>query len=135
MVVIEDPVAVWQVLCVLVSSGSIHNFVRISLILALIISTLSRAYAMPHQQDVAHIVPVCADGLMIVVMLDVNGNPIKKQAHCPDCISALALAFISTGVVTLHDVDARVHHYWTTQAQRASMPFDGFQQRGPPIYS
>ena len=91
MVVIEDPVAVWQVLCVLVSSGSIHNFVRISLILALIISTLSRAYAMPHQQDVAHIVPVCADGLMIVVMLDVNGNPIKKQAHCPDCISALAL--------------------------------------------
>ena len=119
----------------LVSGDSIHNFVRISLIFALIIGTISRAHAMPHEQDVAHVVPVCAGGSMIVVMLDTNGDPIKRQVNCPDCISVLALVDTSTGAVILHDANAQTHQYWTAQAQRASVVFDGFQQRGPPIYS
>ena len=117
------------------SGDPIPKLLRISLILAMIIGAFSRAHAMPHQQDVAHIVPVCAGGLMIVVMLDANGDPIKRQVTCPDCISVLALVDASTGVVVLQDADAQVHQYWANQAQRASVVFDGFQQRGPPIHS
>jgi len=90
---------------------------------------------MPHQHDVAHIVPVCAGGSMILVMLDANGDRIEPQVTCPDCISALALSDISTGVVILTYANALEHQYWATQAQRASVIFDGFQQRGPPIHS
>jgi hypothetical protein len=101
----------------------------------MIIGAFSRVHAMPHQQDVAHIVPVCSGGSMIVVMLDANGDPIKRQITCPDCISVLALINALTGVVVLQDTHAQVHQYWTNQAQRASVLFDGFQQRGPPIHS
>ena len=85
----------------------------------MIIGAIARVHAMPHQQDVAHVVRVCSGSAMIVVLLDVNGDPIKKQAHCPDCISALALADISTGLVTLYDVDALSHQYWMLQAKRS----------------
>ena len=101
----------------------------------MIIGAFSRAHAMPHQQDAAHIVPVCSGGSMIVVMLDANGDPIKRQVTCPDCISVLALVDASTGVVVLQNAHVQVHQYWTNQAQRASVVFDGFQQRGPPIHS
>ena len=74
-------------------------------------------------------------GSMIVVMLDANGDPIKRQVTCPDCISVLALGDASTGAVVLQNTHAQVHQYWTNQAQRASVVFDGFQQRGPPIHS
>jgi hypothetical protein len=121
--------------CVLALSDVIRILFRISLILIMIIGAIARVHAMPHEQDVAHVVPVCSGSAMIVVLLDVNGDPIKKQVHCPDCISALALADISTGLVTLYDVDARAHQYWMVQAQRASVVFDGFQQRGPPFHS
>ena len=72
---------------------------------------------------------------MIVVMLDADGNPIKRQVTCPDCISVLALVDASTGVVVLQDTHAQAHQYWTNQAQRASVVFDGFHQRGPPMHS
>ena len=101
----------------------------------MIIGTFSRIQAMPHQQDVAHIVPVCSGGSMIVVMLDANGDPIERQTTCPDCISVLALVDASTGVVVLQNAHVQVHQYWANQAQRASVVFDGFQQRGPPIHS
>lgn len=117
------------------SVDPIPNLLRISLILAMIIGAFSRVHAMPHRQDVAHIVPVCSGGSMIVVMLDANGDPIKRQVTCPDCISVLALVDASTGVVVLQHTHAQVHQYWTDQAQRASVVFDGFQQRGPPLYS
>lgn len=113
----------------------IHNFVRISLILALIIGTISRVHAMPQQQDVTHIVPVCSGGSMIVVMLDANGDPIERQVTCPDCISVLALGDVSTGTLILHDARMQARQYWTSQAQRASVIFTGFQQRGPPLHS
>ena len=90
---------------------------------------------MPHQQDVAYIVPVCADGSMIVVMLDANGDPIERQVTCPDCISVLALGDASTGAEVLQNTHAQVHQYWTNQGQHASVVFDGFQQWGPPIHS
>jgi hypothetical protein len=99
----------------------------------MIIGAFSRVHAMPHQQDVAHIVLVCSGGSMIVVMLDANGDPIERQVMCPDCISVLALVDISTGVRVLQDIHAQVHQIWTNQAQCASVVFDGFQQRGPPI--
>ena len=121
--------------CVLVSGDPIPNLLRISLILAMIIGAFSRVHAMPHLQDVVHIVPVCSSGSMIVVMLDANGDPIKRQVTCPDCISVLALVGASTGVVVLQDTHVQVHQYWTNQAQRALVVFDGFQQRGPPIHS
>jgi hypothetical protein len=60
----------------------------------MIIGAFSRVHAMPHQQDVAHIVPVCSGGSMIVVMMDANGDPIKRQVTCPDCISVLALLML-----------------------------------------
>ena len=101
----------------------------------MIIGAFSRAHAMPHQQDVAHIVPVCAGGSMIVVILDVNGDPIERQVTCPDCISVLALTVTSTEAMILQDSNAQAHQYWTAQAQRASVVFDGFQQRGPSIHS
>ena len=101
----------------------------------MIIGAFSRVHAMPHLQDVVHIVPVCSSGSMIVVMLDANGDPIKRQVTCPDCISVLALVGASTGVVVLQDTHVQVHQYWTNQAQRALVGFDGFQQRGPPIHS
>ena len=101
----------------------------------MIIGAFSRAHAMPHQQDAAHIVPVCSGGSMSVVMLDANGDSIKRQVTCPDCISVLALFDASTGVVVLQNSHVQVHQYWTNQAQRASELFDGFQQRGPPIDS
>ena len=72
---------------------------------------------------------------MIVVMLDANGDPIERQVTCPDCISVLALFDASKGVVVLQNTHVQVHQYWTNQAQRASVLFDGFQQRGPPIHS
>jgi hypothetical protein len=115
--------------------GLMYYFVRISLILALITGAFSRVHAMPHQQDVAHIVPVCSGGSMSVVMIDANGDPIKRQVTCPDCISVLALFDASMGVVVLQNADVQVHQYWANQAQRASVVFDGFQQRGPPIHS
>jgi len=121
--------------CVIVSGDRIPTLLRISLILAMIIGAFSRVHAMPHQQDVAHIVPVCSGGSMIVVMLDANGDPIERQITCPDCISVLALVDASTAVVVLRDTHLQVHQYWTDQAQRASVVFDGFQQRGPPLYS
>ena len=40
---------------------------------------------------------------MIVVMLDANGDPIKRQVTCPDCISVLALVDASMGVVVLQN--------------------------------
>lgn len=98
----------------------------------MIIGAFSRVHAMPHEQDVAHIVPVCSGGTMIVVLLDANGDPIKRQVTCPDCVSVLALVDASTGVVVLQDAHAQAHQYWTNQAQRASVVFDGFQQRAPP---
>ena len=101
----------------------------------MIIGAFSRVHAMPHQQDVAHIVPVCSGGSMIVVMLDANGDPIKRQVTCPDCISVLALVDASTGVVVLQDTHAQAHQYWTNHAQRASVVFDGFNPRGPPMHS
>ena len=101
----------------------------------MIIGAFSRVHAMPHQQDVAHIVPVCSGGSMIVVTLDANGDPIKRQVTCPDCISVLVLVGVSTGALVLRDIHAQVHQIWTNQAQRASVVFDGFQQRGPPIHS
>ena len=70
---------------------------------------------MPHQQDVAHIVPVCSGGSMIVVMLDANGDSIKRQVTCPDCISVLALVDASTGG-WFCDTHLQVHQYWTDQA-------------------
>lgn len=115
--------------------GLMYYFVRISLILALIIGALSRAHAMPQQQVVVHIIPVCAGGSMIVVALDANGDPIERQITCPDCISVLALTDIKTGATTLHDTSAQAHQYWTAKAQRASVVFDGFRQRAPPIHS
>ena len=121
--------------CVQISGDPIPALLRISLILALIIGAFSRVHAMPHRQDVAHIVPVCSGGSMIVVMLDANGDPIERQVTCPDCISVLALVDASTGMVVLRDTYLQVHQYWTDQAQRASVVFDGFQQRGPPLYS
>ena len=124
-----------RVFCVLVSGDPILSLLRISLILAIIIGAFSRVHAMPHQQDVAHIVPVCSGGSMSVVMKDANGNPIKRQVTCPDCISVLALFDASMGVVVLQNADVQVHQYWANQAQRASVVFDGFQQRGPPIHS
>ena len=117
------------------SGDPIPTLLRISLILAMIIGAFSRAHAMPHQQDAAHIVPVCSGGSMIVVMLDANGDPIKRQVTCPDCISVLALVDVSTGALVLQDIHAQVHQIWTNQAQRASVVFDGFQQRGPPMHS
>ena len=120
--------------CVLVSGDPIPNLLRISLILVMIIGAFSRVHAMPHQ-DVAHIVPVCSGGSIIVVMLDANGDPIKRQVTCPDCISVLALGDISKDAVVLIATHAKTHQYWTNQAQRASVVFDGFQQRGPPIHS
>jgi hypothetical protein len=63
----------------------------------MIIGAFSRVHAMPHQQDVAHIVPVCSGGSIIVVIMDANGDPIKRQVTCPDCISVLALVDASTG--------------------------------------
>ena len=101
----------------------------------MIIGAFSRVHAMPHEHNVAHIVPVCNGGSMIVVPLDANGDPIKRQVTCPDCISVLALVDASTGVFVLQDTHAQAHQYWTTQAQRASVVFDGLQQRGPPLYS
>jgi hypothetical protein len=77
--------------------GLMYYFVRISLILALITGAFSRVHAMPHQQDVAHIVPVCSGGSMSVVMIDANGDPIKRLVTCPDCISVLALFDASMG--------------------------------------
>ena len=124
-----------RVFCVLVSGDHIPTLLRISLILAMIIGAFSRVHAMPHQQDVAHIVPVCSGGSMSVVMLDANGDPIERQITCPDCISVLALFDASMGVVVLQNADVQVHQYWANQAQRASVVFDGFQQRGPPIHS
>ena len=124
-----------RVFCVLVSGDHIPTLLRISLILAMIIGAFSRVHAMPHQQDVAHIVPVCSGGSMSVVMIDANGDPIKRQVTCPDCISVLALFDASMGVVVLQNADVQVHQYWANQAQRASVVFDGFQQRGPPIHS
>ena len=121
--------------CVQISGDPIPTLLRISLILAMIIGAFSRVHAMPHQQDVAHIVPVCSGGSMIVVMLDANGDPIQRQVTCPDCISVLALVDASTGVVVLQNAYVQVHQYWANQAQRASVVFDGFQQRGPPHYS
>ena len=121
--------------CFLVSGDHVPTLLRISLILAMIIGAFSRVHAMPHQQDVAHIVPVCSGGSMSVVMIDANGDPIKRQVTCPDCISVLALFDASMGVVVLQNADVQVHQYWTDQAQRASGVFDGFQQRGPPIHS
>ena len=100
----------------------------------MIIGACSRVHAMPHQQDVAHIVSVCSGGSMIVVMLVANGDPIKRQVTCPDCISVSALVDISTGVMVLQDIHAQVRRIWTNQAQCASVVFDGFQQRGPPIH-
>lgn len=94
-----------------------------------------RVHAMPHQQDVAYIVPVGAGDSMIVVMLDVNGDPIERQITCPDCISLLALADITTDTAILHDTNAQALQYWTAQAQCASLLFDGFHQRGPPSHS
>jgi hypothetical protein len=38
-------------------------------------------------------------------------------------------------VVVLQNAHVQVHQYWANQAQRASVVFDGFQQRGPPIHS
>jgi len=111
-----------------------HNFVRISLILALIFGTVSRAHAILHQQDVAHILTICSGGSTIVVMLDGNGDPVKRQVTCPDCIFVLALADISTGVMKLHDANVQAHQYWTAQSQCASVVSDGFQQRGPPFH-
>ena len=101
----------------------------------MILGSFSRVHAMPHQQDVAHIVPVCSGGSMIVVMLDAHGDPIKRRVTCPDCISAWALGDVSTCVVVLQDTVAQVHQYWADSAQRASVVFDGFQQRGPPLHS
>ena len=101
----------------------------------MIIGAFSRVHAMPHEQDVAHIVPVCRGGTMIVILLDANGDPIQRQVTCPDCISVLALVDASTGVVVLQDAHEQAHQYWTNQAQRASVVFDGFQQRGPPLNS
>jgi len=101
----------------------------------MIIGAFSRVHAMPHQQDIAHIVPVCSGGSMSVVMIDANGDPIKRQVTCPDCISVLVLFDASMGVVVLQNADVEVHQYWANQAQRASGVFDGFQQRGPPIHS
>ena len=121
--------------CVIVAGAPIPNLLRISLILTMIIGAFSRVHAMPHQQDVAHIVPVCSGGSMIVVMLDANGDPIKRQVTCPDCISVLALVDASMGVVVLQNAHVQVHQYWANQAQRASVVFDGFQQRDPPIHS
>jgi hypothetical protein len=115
--------------------GLMYYFVRISLILALITGAFSRVHAMPHQQDVAHIVPVCSGGSMSVVMIDANGDPIKRLVTCPDCISVLALFDVSTGALVLQNAHVQVHQYWANQAQRASVVFDGFQQRGPPIHS
>jgi hypothetical protein len=100
----------------------------------MIIGAFSRVHAMPNQQDVAHIVPVCSGGSMIVVMLDANGDPIKRQVTCPDCISVLALGDILTDAVVLIDTHAKTHQYWINQAQCASVVFDGFQQRGPPFH-
>ena len=120
---------------IIVSGDRIPTLLRISLILAMIIGAFSRVHAMPHQQDVAHIVPVCSGGSMIVVMMDANGDPIKRQVTCPDCISVLALFDASMGVVVLQNAHVQVHQYWANQAQRASVVFDGFQQRGPPIHS
>jgi len=120
---------------VLVSGDPIPNLLRISLILAMIIGAFLRAHAMPHQQDVAHIVPVCAGGLMIVVMLDANGDPIERQIKCPDCISVLVLSDIVSGAAILRDSNAQANQYWTTHAQCASVLFDGFDQRAPPIHS
>ena len=101
----------------------------------MIIGAFSRVHAMQHQQDVAHIVPVCSGGSMSVVIMDANGDPIKRQVTCPDCISVLALFDASMGVVVLQNTHVQVHQYWANQAQRASVVFDGFQQRGPPIHS
>ena len=101
----------------------------------MIIGAFSRVHAMPHQQDVARIVPVCSGGSMIVVMLDANGDPIKRQVTCPDCISVLSLVDASMGVVVLQNAHVQVHQYWANQAQRASVVFDGFHQRDPPIHS
>ena len=56
-----------------------HNFVRISLILALIFGTVSRAHAILHQQDVAHILTICSGGSTIVVMLDGNGEALSDK--------------------------------------------------------
>ncbi len=120
---------------IIVSGDRIPTLLRISLILAMIIGAFSRVHAMPHQQDVAHIVPVCSGGSMIVVMMDANGDPIKRQVTCPDCISVLALFDASVGVVVLQNAHVQVRQYWANQAQRASVVFDGFQQRGPPIHS
>ena len=117
------------------SGDPIPTLFRISLILAMIIGAFSRVHAMPHQQDFAHIVPVCSGGSMIVVTLDANGDPIKRYVACPDCISVLALVDASTGMVVLRDTYLQAHQYWTDQAQRASVVFDGFQQRAPPIHS
>jgi hypothetical protein len=89
--------------------GLMYYFVRISLILAMIIGAFSRAHAMPHQQDAAHIVPVCSGGSMNVVMLDANGDPIKRQVTCPDCISVLALFDVSTGALVLQNAHVQVH--------------------------
>ena len=121
--------------CVIVSGDRIPTLLRISLILAMIIGAFSRVHAMPHQQDVAHIVPVCSGGSIILVIMDANGDPIKRQVTCPDCISVLALFDASMGVVVLQNAHVQVHQYWANQAQRASVVFDGFQQRGPPIHS
>ena len=80
------------------SGDPIPTLLRISLILAMIIGAFSRVHAMPHRQDVAHIVPVCSGGSMIVVMLDANGDPIEQKVTCPDCISVLALVDASSGL-------------------------------------
>jgi hypothetical protein len=121
--------------CVLASGDPIPNLLRISLIFGMIIGAFSRVHAMPHQQDVAHIVPVCSGALMIVAMLDANGDPIKRQIKCPDCISVLALSDITSGAAILHHSNAKANQYWTAHAQCASVLFDGFDQRAPPIQS
>ena len=122
-------------ICTTLTGAPIQSFFRISLIIAIIFGTFSRVHAMPHQQDVAHIFQLCSDGEMIVVMLDSNGDPIEKSVHCPDCIAALELSGLEINTLKPHDANLRAHQYWLVSPQRATILFDGFYQRGPPMHS
>ena len=126
----------WQgFFCIKISGEQIITFVRITLIMTMMFGAFGRAHAMPSQQDVAFVLPLCSNGTMMFVALDASGNPVERQVVCPDCVAGLGLASVQTGLISFYNVEIRFHAHWCKKAQYEFISFDGFHQRGPPVLS
>ncbi|MDO5643669.1 MAG: hypothetical protein Q4G26_14950 [Paracoccus sp. (in: a-proteobacteria)] len=106
---------------------------RAFLILTLLLTAQGLAVARGQARIAGEIV-LCAGGEMITVLVDENGQPVKRMVICPDMALSLMSGVVPAPVLIARPDSPLILPWTVTQAHAGSRPAPLAQARDPPPF-